>query len=181
MKPTARETARVVILALVLLPVAISCGCGYRLLGRAGPLAEGGVRSVGVPVFANRTPVAEIDQRFTERVISELNTRGNVEVRGDDHGVDALLDGEILAYIVQPVTVNPDGRATRYEVLVRARVALQDLVQDRLLWSDDHFVFRAQYDVDPNLDEFVDLQIVAIEQTAAGFARSVVTTLLEGF
>jgi predicted GNAT family acetyltransferase len=156
-------------------------GCGYRLLGRGGPLSEQGIGSVGVPVFGNRTPVPEIEQRFTEQVISELITRAKVEVRGDDRGVDALLEGEILTYIVQPVTVNEEGRATRYEVTVRARVALQDLRADRLLWEDQHFVFKSQYDVPEEEEEYVELQIVAIEQTARGFARTVVSTLMEGF
>lgn len=155
-------------------------GCGYHLVGHGGPLARGGKR-IGVPIFENRTDRPEIEQRITEQVISELNTRTKLMVSGDDHGVDTLLEGVILFFGVQPVAINPDGRATRYEIIVRARVALQDLHNDLLLWEDQHFVFRGQYNVDPNIETFVDREIIAIEEIAQGFAESVVTSLLEGF
>lgn len=161
--------------------IAVAPACGYRLLGRDGVLTQHGLRTLGVPVFGNRTERPEIEQRFTEQVISELITRTRLQVSGSDRGVDAVLEGEILAYHTQPVTVNPDGRASRYEATVRARVALLDLRDDRLLWEDEQFVFKAQYDVEADLQEFVDLEIVAIDRVARGFAASVVNTLMEGF
>ena len=181
MNPFARPDEKfLAIWGFAFLCAALSPGCGYHLVGRGGPLARGGQR-IGVPIFENRTDRPEIEQRITEQVISELNTRTKLIVSGDDHGVDTILEGVILFFGVQPVAINPDGRATRYEIIVRASVTLQDLHNDLLLWEDQHFVFRGQYDVDPNIQTFVDEEIIAIEEIARGFAESVVTSLLEGF
>ncbi|MBI4161351.1 MAG: LptE family protein [Acidobacteria bacterium] len=165
----------------VLVGAAASLHCGYRLIGHGGALEAAGIGSIGVPVFQNRTHRPEIDQRITEQVIGELINRTKLVVKGSEAGVDALLEGEILAYVTQPVTVNPEGRTTRYEITVRARVALEDLRRGGIVWEDPHFVFQAQYDVDPNVEEFVDEEIVAIDKVARGFAASVVTSLLDGF
>lgn len=164
----------------LLLPAALLLSaCGYHLVGRGGRLPEG-VRSVAVPVFENATRRAEVEQRVTEQIIEELNTRSDVRVMPGRNGADALLSGAISGFESSPVALTPEGRATRYEVTLTARVRLEDLRSGRLLWSNDQFVFRQQYDV-PEDSGFFDQEIEAIERVAREFAESVVTAMLEGF
>lgn len=164
-----------------------AAGCGYHLAGRGGTLPEG-VRSVAVPVFENATRRPEVEQRVTERIIEELTTRSDAKILPGRDGADALLSGTISGFESSPVLLTSEGRATRYEVTVTARVRLEDLRSGRLLWANDQFVFRQQYDV-PELadcvevdkDCFFDREIEAIEDVAREFAESVVTAMLEGF
>jgi hypothetical protein len=166
------------IMPLVTLGAAV--GCGYRLAGRSVALPEE-IQTIGIPTFINRTNRTDLDQRITERVIDEFSTRGRVRIVPGEDEADAILLGSILSYTSNPVVISELGRASRYEIRITARVILRVVRTDQLLWEDDHFLFRAQYDAPATTEELVDQEIIAIEEVAIGFARSVVTSILEGF
>jgi hypothetical protein len=92
-----------------------------------------------------------------------------------------VLRGEVTGYDVTPVSVGPDGRANRYEVVITASVQLDTVPGGEVLFRSSHFMFKKQYDVQGNVVNFFDQEIVAIEQIARDFAQSVVTSILEGF
>ena len=65
--------------------------------------------------------------------------------------------------------------------MITASMRLVQSSPETILWSQNYFTFREQYDVpETPLTEF-DREIIAIEQISEGFARSVVTSMLEGF
>jgi hypothetical protein len=169
--------AWIVALIVALAPMA---GCGYRLSGRSAALPEG-VQAIGIPTFMNRTNRPDLEQRITEHVIDEFSTRGRVRIVSGEEEADAILLGTILTYTSNPVVISELGRASRYEIRITARVVLREVRTDRLLWEDDHYLFRGQYDVPKTTEGFVDREIIAIDEVATGFARSVVTSILEGF
>jgi lipopolysaccharide assembly LptE-like protein len=164
--------------ALLALLGAVS-GCGYHLAGHSKTLP--GVQTVGIPTFVNRTSRPELEQRITEHVIDEFTTRGRVRIVPGEEGAQAVLHGTILTYTLNPVSINELGRATRYEIMITAHVILSEVGTDRPLWEDDHFLFKQQYDIASNPSSFVDQEIVAIDDVATDFAKSVVTSILEGF
>ena len=171
---------RTLVVALLGLVAAIFGACGYHLVGHSSTLPAG-LQSVGIPTFVNRTNRPELEQRVTEHVIDEFTTRGRVRILPSDEGAQAVLRGEILSYIVTPVVISEQGRATRYEILITAHVTLSETTTDRVLWEDDHFLFKRQYDVATSPQVFIDQEIVAIDDVATDFAKSVVTSILEGF
>ncbi|HKN48375.1 MAG TPA: LptE family protein [Candidatus Polarisedimenticolia bacterium] len=153
--------------------------CGYRLTGHAGALP--GVQTIGIPTFVNRTSRPQLEQRITEHVIDEFTTRGRARIVPSEEGAQAVLKGTILSYTLNPVAISELGRATRYEILITAHVTLSEVATEKVLWEDDHFLFKRQYDVAADPQSFVDQEIVAIDDVATDFARSVVTSILEGF
>lgn len=155
-------------------------GCGYRLAGR-NQLLPPTVRVIGVPPFENKTRRPEIEQRITEQVTATFIQRGGYRTTASEAGADAVLRGEVTGYDVTPVSVGPDGRANRYEVVITASVQLDTVPGGEVLFRSSHFMFKKQYDVEGNLVNFFDQEIVAIEQIARDFAQSVVTSILEGF
>ncbi len=171
-----RTAARAAALALV----AGLAGCGYHLSGRSSG-ALPGIHTVGIPTFENRTSRPELEQRVTEHVIDEFTTRGRVRIVPGEEGAQAVLKGTILSYTVNPVSISELGRATRYEIMITAHVLLREVGTDRILWEDDHFLFKRQYDLPATPQSFVDQEIVAIDDVATDFARGVVTSILEGF
>ena len=172
-----RRARPVVVLAVT---AAVFWGCGYHLVGRSSALPTG-LQSIGIPTFVNRTNRPELEQRVTEHVIDEFTTRGRVRIVPSEEGAQAVLRGEILSYTVTPVIISEQGRATRYEIMITATVTLSETTTDRVLWADDHFLFKQQYDVATDPKQFVDQEIVAIDDVATDFSRSVVTSILEGF
>src|SRR5436309_5035568 len=149
-------------------------------VGRSSTLPTG-IQSVGIPTFVNRTNRPELEQRITEHVIDEFTTRGRVRIVPSEERAQAVLRGEILSYTVTPVVISEQGRATRYEIMITAHVTLSETTTDRVLWEDDHFLFKQQYDVSTNPNTFTAQEIVAIDDVATDFSRSVVTSILEGF
>jgi outer membrane lipopolysaccharide assembly protein LptE/RlpB len=170
---------RVLALSGALVAVAALAGCGYHLSGHSNALP--GIQTIGIPMFVNRTSRPEIEQRITEHIIDEFTTRGRARLVPGEEGAQAVLKGAILSYTQNPVTISEQGRATRYEILITAHVTLSEVATDKILWEDDHFLFKRQYDVAASALTFQDQEIVAVDEVATDFARSIVTSILEGF
>jgi TolB-like protein len=164
--------------------LAAAVGCGYQLAGRSsgrGSFIPPDVRTIGIPPLENETDRPEIDQRLTEQLIEEFQRRGSYETVPGAAGADAVLEGTIVSFRSEPVTFTERGRFDRVEVVVTASMRLVRSSPETILWSQNYFTFREQYDVpETPLTEF-DREIIAIEEIADGFARSVVTSILEGF
>jgi outer membrane lipopolysaccharide assembly protein LptE/RlpB len=178
-RETTRSPAPEGALFLVLLLASLQA-CGYHLAGRGSTLPAG-LTTIGIPTFENRTSRPELEQRITEHLIDEFSTRGRVHIVPGEEGAQAVLRGSILSYTTTPVVISELGRATRYEILITARVSLSETTTDKVLWSDDHFLFKRQYDVPTSPQSSVDQEIIAIDEVATDFARGVVTSILEGF
>lgn len=166
--------------SLLLLVLCSVAGCSYRLAGKGTILPEH-VKRIAVPLFKNETDQPDIAQRITEQVADEFIRRGGYTTTSTPENAEALLTGVVTSYRRYPVGVRTNGRADRYEIEIQAQAELQDLVNDVTLWKDDHFVFRDQYDVDPDVSQSFDESIVAIEEISRDFARTVVATIMEGF
>lgn len=174
------SSARRIAAAAACVVLAAVTGCGYRLAGR-NQLLPPEVRTIGIPPFANNTRQPEIAQRITEEVTLTFTARGGYRTVPQEEGADSVLLGEVTGYDVNPVNVGDDGRATRNEVVVTAKVELKESGTGKVYFRSDHFVFKKQYDVIRTASQFIDREIVAIEEVARDFAESVVTSILEGF
>lgn len=171
---------RAAILLFLLGPTLLAAGCGYRLAGR-NQLLPPEVKVIGIPPFGNRTRRPEVEQRITEAVTRTFIVRGGYRTVPGTEGADVVLKGEVTGYEVNPVNVGPDGRASRYEVVLTARAALSDQGAEKVYFRSDHFVFKQQYPVERDAVSYIDLEIVAIDAAADDFAVSLVTSILEGF
>jgi outer membrane lipopolysaccharide assembly protein LptE/RlpB len=178
--PAPSSAQRAAIAVLLATIVAVTPGCGYHLAGRANTLPPE-VRSIGIPIFVNRTNRPELEQRVTEAVIDEFSTRGRLRILAGEEGADAVLRGTLYTYTTMPVVLNEQGRARRYEILITADVTLTQAATDRVLWENDHFLFKRQYEVPETSIAYVDREIIAIDEVAGDFASTVVTSILEGF
>lgn len=157
------------------------CGCQYSLTGLSKGNPYEGIESIGVPTVKNDTDRPEIEQRISEALIEELSRRSRYTVKPSVDGADALLNGEILSFRTEPVTFSESGRFDRVEVIITARIQLIRDEPKSMLWSQNHFVFRQQYDVPETATTEFDREIVAVEAIASEFARSIVTSILEDF
>lgn len=178
--PKAESIVRPTIGVLCFVLLALSISCGYRLSGRNRYLPAG-LRRIAIPVFQNETRRADIEQRITENLLDEFIKRGGYLTQPQRDGADAVLEGTVTGYSSTPVSLSTGGRASRLEVVVQARVRLTDLASGKVLWSQEHFIFRSQYDLERSSGTFFDREIDAIDRIAKDFADTIVTSLLEGF
>ncbi|MEW5807777.1 MAG: LPS assembly lipoprotein LptE [Acidobacteriota bacterium] len=154
--------------------------CGYRLAGQNIFLPPN-IKRIAVIPFVNETKRSEIEQRITESITKELTKRGKYRVISSRENSDAFLEGAISSFSTNPIQFNPEGRATVVEVSISVRAKLTDSADGNVIWNQEHFLYREQFDIPESEIDFFDQEIVAIERIAGSFARSLVTSLLEGF
>lgn len=180
MKAPAAVLAPLVTAGLLLAALS-TAGCGYALVGRASNLPED-VRTVHVKALENRTQRSQVEQYLSNAIADELVTRQRLTVVGDEASADAELSGAVTAFAVTPVTFDNQGRATEYEISITAQMVFRRPgVEDGVLWSNDHYVFRQSYEVEVSETGYFDQEDVAIRDASTRFAETMVSDLLEGF
>jgi hypothetical protein len=162
-------------------------GCGYALSGR-GVTVDPSIKKIGVPIFKNRSSKPDLDRLITDEVIAELAKRGHFEVVQDGAGVDALVDGEILSYVVRAVgftaggtTAQPSTEASRYTITITAKVHYTKVGATDPLWANDYFLASEDYDLGSDPTALFDRENQAVERLSEAFARNLVSTMLEAF
>ncbi len=169
---------RIGLAALALGAALILSGCGYRPVGTG--FLPPGIRTIQVPLFANQTTRFELDLKLTQAVINELASRGKIEVTTDAAKADAVLEGRILTFAVNPIAFSDQKTADRYDILVVADVALKEAKSGRVIYANPSYMFKTDYQV-PQGQDFESSETEALESLAKLFARGLVVAILEGF
>ena len=155
-------------------------GCGYALVGTGkGSLPEE-VRTVYVETFVNETTRVGLEQILTDAVLRELSARRRLKPIAREGDADAVLRGRLVSFGVQAVRFDDLGRALEYEISVTAKLTLTERATEKVLFENPSFLFREPYKVS-GAAEYTNVETTAIETLARPLARSLVTTLLEGF
>jgi hypothetical protein len=183
---TARILKHRAILGVLCAVCAGTSGCGYSLAGRGNFLPDY-IQTIGVPTFANRTPVFNLETQLTQKVRSEFIGRGKYKIVPESENVDALLIGAVVSVVPAPANFDPVSQlATRFVLTMNASVELRDVRENKVLWQNPALFFRQEYDVEsgPNsLDPatFFAQDINAFERMTTDFARTIVAAILEAF
>lgn len=165
--------------AALLVPL-LSAGCGYALEGRGSVLPPHILR-VGIPSLTNSTSLPGLGELITSEIYSQFVSRGNFQVLNTVSGVDAVLEGEVLTYMLVPRAIDEEGVATSFLVVFTAKVAFRDLVEDKVLWEQDNYRFQAEYQLSEVGTDFVTQELESVRFAARDFANSLVASILTGF
>lgn len=157
-------------------------GCGYHRVGAAAHVPPN-VQTLAVPMFASKVQAYNTETAFTRAVVRELNTRTNYRVLtgADAKDADAVLRGTIVTETVSPLTYDSSsGQTSSYLVNVTASVQL--VAHDgRVLYSNDAFAWREQYQSTQDLSGFVQEDGAAVRRMAGDFAEALVSDMMESF
>lgn len=171
-------TSRVPILACLLITLA---GCGYGLIGRTSNLPED-IENIFVEPLQNRTTRQQVELYMTEAIVNELVTRRRFTILSSATSADAVLRGALTAYTVRPVEFGEDGRATSYNVSIRADMEFKRRGSDEVIWAQSQYVFRSDFELEIDDQGTVfDTEDANAQMIARQFAQSLITDLLEGF
>jgi Lipopolysaccharide-assembly len=166
---------------------AASAGCGYALAGR-GSFLPASIRTIGIPMFVNRTPIFNFETQLTQKVRGEFIGRGRYRIVPDETGVDAVLNGDVTAVSIAPASFNAQQLATRSTITIVANIQLRDVKEDKVLWENPSLVFRQDYEntssagqdvLDPAA--FFSQEVDALERVSTDFSRAIVSAILEAF
>lgn len=171
---------------LCVLCVYSAVGCGYSLAGR-GSFLPAHIRTIGIPTFANRTTVFNLETQVTQKVRAEFIGRGRYEILPEGGGnVDALLTGEISSVSISPTSLNNQQLASRFVIRMSARVELRDIRDNKVLWENPGLLFQQEYEAQAGTNaldpaSFFGQDQNALEQMSTDFARTIVSAILEAF
>lgn len=174
---------------LGLVPIAgatLSLGaCGYSLSGRGSFLPDY-IRTLGVPMFGNRTPFSPLEQIFTEKIRVEFQGRGRYQVFPTDTGVDGVVRGDILNVSAAPVGFNASQQGSRYRFTILVGVSFADVKQQKTLWENPALSFSDEYELTSASSlglgaAGIQQESAAVERLSSDFARSVVSAIMEAF
>lgn len=142
------------------------------------------IKTVAVPAF-QLGPEAlrfKVDHRFTDAVIKELIRRGHgLRVQSERDGADAVIDGVVKSFYFSGVLLDDKGRARIFEVTIAAAVTVRDQHQNRVLYDNQNFVFRGEFEFANDPRNFFNEEDPAVKRMARSFAESIVSTLVNGF
>ncbi len=136
------------------------------------------IKVVAVPAFQNNALRYKVESRFTEAVVNELIHRGRgLKVQGNREGADAVIEGVIKSFSYSGVLLDDRGRARIFEVTIEAAVTVRDQTENRVLYDNQNFVFRGEYEFANDPRNFFNEEDPAVQRMARNFAESIVSTL----
>jgi hypothetical protein len=182
-----RRTLRTLSVLAVLSGGVVAGACGYALAGRGSALPAS-VRTIGIPMFTNRTSVFNLETTLTTKVRAEFIGRSKYEIVPTASG-DSVLTGEVTSVSIVPSAFNAQQLASRYAITMTARVELRNTKDNMVLWENPGLVFRQEFDatgtqsaqgaIDPTT--FFGQDTNALDRLSGEFARSIVSAILEAF
>ncbi len=166
----------------VLLLTFLAAGCGYHMAGSATHLPPS-IGTIDVLIFQTKVVNPHTEVAFTDAVVQQLNSRTKDRVTESDkpRPGDAVLRGTILTETYTPLTYNSQtGQSSSYLIVVTTSVVLTG-ADGKVLYKNDHFLFRSQYQETADLASFIQEDGPAVHRMARDFAASLVSDLLESF
>ncbi len=154
-------------------------GCGYRVASKNRLTASYG--SISVKTLVNETTTYEVEQILTRALVREFVQRSNFSVVNDPQQADLVLEGTINRVSVSPMTIGRSGFASTFQVMITVRVVLKARESGETVFQENGLLFRDQYVINVDVEEFFSEQNPALGRIADDFAESVVTTVLEDF
>ena len=136
------------------------------------------IKTVAVPAFQNNALRFKIQSRFTEAVVNELIRKGRgLRVQGEREGADAVIEGIIKSFNYSGVLLDDKGRARIFEVTIEVAVTVRDQTENRVLYDNQNFVFRGEFEFANDPRNFFNEEDPAVQRMARSFAESIVSTL----
>jgi outer membrane lipopolysaccharide assembly protein LptE/RlpB len=114
-------------------------------------------------------------------VIHELTGRTPYSIVNDAASADAVVKGTITRFDILPLTYNSQtGQSSSFLITIAARVTVIDR-DGRVLYKNDGYMFRQQYQTTQDLTSFIQEDPAAVRRLSRDFAQSLVSDILDSF
>jgi hypothetical protein len=175
-----RKSYHIFLLSTLLLLTSSFTEC-YKPAGRGDNLPKH-IKTLAIPAFQNPSLRFKVEQRFTSAMIDEVIRRGrSLNVVSTPEGADAVMLGTIQNFFLRPVLLDDFGRARIFEVTIIASLTVRDQTKNKILFNNQNFTFRGEYEISGDPKTYFNEEGPAVDRLARDFAKSVMTTILEGF
>jgi hypothetical protein len=158
-----------------------SVGCGYHVAGHNNALPKN-IRVIAVMALENKTSGYRIEQKLTAATIHEFLAKTQYKIVSSAADGDAVLRGKVLSLEASPLLFDTQtGRATTMLVTVKCEVTLTDSSTSKVLYRNDGFLFRNEYEISTDVKSFFEEQDPALDRVAQDFATRLVAAVVENY
>ncbi|HEY2352891.1 MAG TPA: LPS assembly lipoprotein LptE [Candidatus Acidoferrum sp.] len=156
-------------------------GCGYHVAGSSSSLPKS-VHVIAVVALENKTTSYRIEQKLTAATIHEFLARTPYKVVSNAADGDAVLRGKVLSLDATPLLFDTiTGRATTMLVTVKCEVTLTDTATNKVLYHNENFLCRNEYEISTDVKSFFEEQDPALDRLAQDFAKRLVAAVIENY
>lgn len=134
-----------IIKVILLLIIFIGCGV-YSFTGHG----IAGIKTIAVEPLNNQTAEFGIQNQLTDAVLNRLLKDGTLTIT-DPKSADAILQGNILNVVDNPLTFNQNEEVTEYQVTITVDVQLIHPLRSEPIWQAK-LSGRGNYPADNILD-----------------------------
>ncbi len=132
----------------LLILLSLTGACGYRLYSSSG-LGSPQIGRVYVDVFANNTPVANIETEFRNAFIDQLIKGRRFKVVDSESMADAVLKGSIKNLVFSPLAYRGDtNTAVEKRITGLFSLTLEAKGKPAPLWHEENFTLWEDYALD---------------------------------
>jgi outer membrane lipopolysaccharide assembly protein LptE/RlpB len=172
-----KRPARARAFALLCAVAAALGGCGYNIGGNLPPH----VKTVAVPMFRNMTQQPAVETIITAAVVNAFSTAGRLKVVPVPQA-DAILNGEITGYNVEPIAYNAGIDAQEFRLRVTVNIQFRDVKNNTMLWQQSGLEERADFRVQGQVSQTISTERdSAAGQAAQDIGRRIVSMALDRF
>jgi outer membrane lipopolysaccharide assembly protein LptE/RlpB len=167
--------------SLTYLVSALIAGCGYHVAGHNDALPKS-VSVIAVVALENKTSSYRIEQKLTAATVHEFLARTRYKIVSSPADGDAVLRGKVLGVEAVPLLFETTtNRATTMLVTVKCEVTLTDSATSKVLYHNDNFLFRNEYEISTDPHSFFEEQDPALDRLARDFAARLVAAVIENY
>lgn len=121
--------------------ILIAAVAAMLLAGSCGPYSfspggRGGLSSLAVPLFENRTAEYGIRELLTEGVIDRFVRDGSLKIV-NERLADAVLRGAVVSYESLPYNYDAGEVVSEYRVTVTVQVRVENPVKRNVIWEEE--------------------------------------------
>jgi outer membrane lipopolysaccharide assembly protein LptE/RlpB len=154
----------------------LAAGCGYSWRGNL----PAHIKTVGVPVFTNRTQWPNVEAALTAAVANAFAADGRLKVV-DPSQADAILEGEIINYQVVVLAYDSNANPQQYRLFVTVSIRFRDVRRGIILFEERGLQERVDYLAAPVVANTIALQDAAIVPVAQIIGRDIVARAVDPF
>jgi len=165
--------------AWALIACLAAAACGYRFQGNL----PGHIKTVAVPIFANSTSVPAVESLITAAVVEAFTTNGRLRVVSRERA-DAILEGEIIGYQLQPLAFDPDANVRQYRLVVTLNLRFRDVRENGILFEEAGVQEQADFALVGQVGQVatnIALEETAVRRAAVDIGRAVVNLAVDRF
>ncbi|MFZ1058314.1 MAG: LptE family protein [Candidatus Rokuibacteriota bacterium] len=154
----------------------VLAGCGYSLRGSL----PGHIRTVAVPVFANKTQQPAVENFLTRAVIEAFVTSGRLRVVRPEEA-DSILEGEIVGYQLDSLAYDERANVREYRLTVTLNLQFRDVRQNVMLWRQEGVREKADFRVVGQVAATISSEESALRLAAVDIGRAIVNLAVDRF